>query len=525
MTTAELTQLTAGMPIPFGGNRVAVVTDKLAAAFTAGDRLIVLQDTGDLLHVPAETAGIAEDAVGRAEAAFRKMSAVSDAQVSRFFDGFAAALVDEAVWAAIAAANAEDVAAAKARGRSTTRLAVTANMRRDMIAGLREWRDADGARGRTLDRIEHAGWTLEQVAAPLGVVGFVFEGRPNVFADATGVLRTGNTVVFRIGSDALRTARAIMSQALEPALAAAGLPEGAASLVDSAEHAAGWALFADNRLALAVARGSGPAVSQLGGIARQAGTPISLHGTGGAWLVADKSADAERFGACVYHSLDRKVCNSLNVCLIVRERAGELVPVFLDALKRAGERRAGCKLHVAYGDERWLPEDWRNAQVPIHRAEGVFEEPLIETIPVDELGRDWEWEDTPEVSLKIVDSLDEAVELFNALSPRFEACLIAEDELAQRRFFEAVDAPFVGDGFTRWVDGQYALNQPELGLSNWQNGRLLARGGVLSGASIYTVRARVRQSDPELDRQSPSKTPSNSPKESHVVRGTGQTRP
>ncbi len=520
MTTAALERLTAGMPVPFGGNRVSVVSEALAKAFQGGDRLIVMQDDGALLRVPAAVAGIAGTAVGRAESAFRKMSAVSDEAVSRFFAAFADALADDVVWAKIAAANAEDVAAAKVRGRSTTRLALSAGMRRDMIAGLHEWRDAEGARGRTLERIEHAGWTLEQVAAPLGVVGFVFEGRPNVFADATGVLRTGNTVVFRIGSDALGTARAIMAEALEPALAAAGLPEGAASLVDSAEHAAGWAMFADNRLALAVARGSGPAVSQLGGIARQAGTPVSLHGTGGAWLVADKSADAERFAACVYHSLDRKVCNSLNVCCIVRERAEELVPLFLDALKRAGERRSGCKLHVAYGDERWLPEVWRHAQVPVHRAEGVFEEPLIETIPVDELGREWEWEETPEVSLKIVDTVDEAIELFNRLSPRFEACLIADDELAQRRFFEAVDAPFVGDGFTRWVDGQYALNQPELGLSNWQSGRLLARSGILSGASIYTVRARVRQTDIDLDRQSaaPSKDAS---KENHVARGSG----
>ena len=75
--------------------------------------------------------------------------------------------------------------------------------------------------------IEHDGWRIEERRAPLGVVGFVFEGRPNVFADATGVLRTGNTVVFRIGSDALRTAAAIMSAAVRPALAEAGLPAGA----------------------------------------------------------------------------------------------------------------------------------------------------------------------------------------------------------------------------------------------------------------------------------------------------------
>ena len=72
--------------------------------------------------------------------------------------------------------------------------------------------------------------------------------------------------------------------------------------------------------------------------------------------------------------------------------------------------------------------------------------------------------------------------------------------------FSAISAPLAqcpflaGDGFTRWVDGQYALDRPELGLSNWQNGRLFARGGVLAGDGVFTVRARVRQSDPHLDR-------------------------
>ncbi len=66
--------------------------------------------------------------------------------------------------------------------------------------------------------------------------------------------------------------------------------------------------------------------------------------------------------------------------------------------------------------------------------------------------------------------------------------------------YTAVNAPFVGDGFTRWVDGQFALDRPELGLSNWEHGRLFARGGVLSGDGVFAVRARVRQTDPDLDR-------------------------
>jgi glutamate-5-semialdehyde dehydrogenase len=503
----RLSALAPGQAIPFGGDRVAYVSPELAAAFRAGDRLVVVQETGDLLHVPAAEHAVAAEAVGRAAAAFARMGEVPDAAITTFFDAFAGRLEDDAVWSRIAASNAADVDSAKARGRSTTRLVASEAMRRDMIAGLRAWRDAEPPRGQVLETLAHEGWTLEQLVAPLGVVGFVFEGRPNVFADATGVLRAGNTVVFRIGSDALGTARAIVAEALDPAIAEAGLPAGAAALVDSAAHAAGWAMFADARLGLAVARGSGPAVAQLGAIARQAGTPVSLHGTGGAWIVADATADAERFYAAVFHSLDRKVCNTLNTCCIVHERADELIPLFLEALTHAGERRRGCKLHVAEAVWDRLPERWRTATATVIRAEGPAEEPLAEPISSEDLGREWEWEESPEVTLATVADVAEAVALFNRLSPRFAASLISQDPAAHDRFYAALDAPFVGDGFTRWVDGQYALNRPELGLSNWEHGRLFARGGVLAGDGVFTVRARVRQGDPHLDRQGAATPP------------------
>ena len=108
--------------------------------------------------------------------------------------------------------------------------------------------------------------------------------------------------------------------------------------------------------------------------------------------------------------------------------------------------------------------------------------------------------DLPEVSLALADDLDEAIALFNQHSPRLAASLISENAAAQARFYAQVDAAFVGDGMTRWVDGQYALNRPELGLSNWEHGRLLARGGVLSGDSVYTIRTRMRQKDIDLHR-------------------------
>lgn len=498
---APLQALSEGMPVPFGGDRVAYVDAGLAARFRAGDRLVVVQDTGDLLHVPAEVGAAVERAAAAAHGAFADLARVGDEAITRFFEAFAVRLEDDGAWARVARANALDVEAARRRGRSTTRLATTQAMRRDMVAGLRAWRDSPAGRGQVLERIEHAGWSVEQVRAPLGVVGFVFEGRPNVFADAAGVLRTGNTVVFRIGSDALGTARALMTEAVAPALAAAGLPEGAVSLVDSAERSAGWALFSDRRLALAVARGSGPAVAQLGAIARQAGTPVSLHGTGGAWMIADAAADARRFREVVFHSLDRKVCNTLNVCVIPRPAAARLVPAFLEALEAAGRRRRGFRLHVLEGGEAFLPGgDWMRTPVEVIRAEGAVTEPRADVIPEAGLALEWEWEETPEVSLAIVDDLDAAIALFNRRAPRLVATLVGASPPDLARFEAGIEAPFTGDGFTRWVDGQYALDRPELGLSNWEGGRLFARGGVLAGDGVFTVRTRMRQDDPGLDR-------------------------
>src|SRR6185503_4848829 len=105
MTTGVLERLTPGMAVPFGGNRFAVVPDELAARFRAGDRLIVVEGSGDLLHVPAEVHQIASGAVGRAYGAFQRMGEVSDEAIGGFFAAFAERLGDEAAWARIAAAN------------------------------------------------------------------------------------------------------------------------------------------------------------------------------------------------------------------------------------------------------------------------------------------------------------------------------------------------------------------------------------------------------------------------------------
>ncbi len=494
--TRSLERLVAGQEILFGGNRVARVSEELAEAFAAGDQIRIVERTGALLHIPSQEAEIASAAVGRAVSAFGAMGEVEDEQISRFYEEFAQRLDSPEVWTEVTRTNAEDVERAAARGRSTTRLVASDELRRDMIDGLRGWISTSSRRGQVIERIEHDGWRAELLGSELGVVAFVFEGRPNVLADATGVLRGGNTVVFRIGSDALQTAQAMMRLALDPALEAAGLPAGAAVLVESSAHAAGWALFCDPRLSLAVARGSGHAVATLGALAQQSGVPVSLHGTGGAWIIASETTQPKSLSHAVVQSLDRKVCNTLNVLCLPRSRASELVPVLLSALTEAGDALGEAwRLHVVEGDEGHVPAEFFDEAISVGRAEGTQQESRADSIPETSLATEWEWERTPEVSLKIVEDVDQAVDLCNLYSPQFIASLLSESASEAERFYQRVNAPFVGDGHTRWVDGQKALNRPELGLSNWQNGRLFGRGGVLSGDSVYSVRTRVTSDD------------------------------
>jgi glutamate-5-semialdehyde dehydrogenase len=216
--------------------------------------------------------------------------------------------------------------------------------------------------------------------------------------------------------------------------------------------------------------------------------------------VAGLAADPARFRAAVVHSLDRKVCNTLNVCCIPAGRT-DLVDVFLAAIDDAARRRrTRAVLHVESSSRSFVPGSRFDEEIKVPRADGEHVERAASPIAVDDLGHEWEWEHAPEVSLVVTADVAAAVELANRYSPRFVASIVSEDDAERDTFYAAADAPFVGDGFTRWVDGQYALDTPELGLSNWQGGRLLARGAVLSGDSVHTVRHRAHIVDPELHR-------------------------
>ena len=474
-----------GQVIPFAGNRWTTVSSSLADSFVQGDRLVVVQETGQLLHIPQAIFDLADRAVTQAQFAFAAMSSVTPAEISDFYDSFANNLEDPRIFERITAANEEDVERAKSTGRSTTRLLIDEKMRTEMIGSLRMWRDLRDTRDVLGNSVEHPTWNVQERRAPLGVVGFVFEGRPNVFADATGVLRSGNTVVFRIGSDALGTAREIMASALLPALKSSGLPDGAVQLIDSPERSSGYALFSHHGLCLAVARGSGQAVSQLGAVARQSGIPVSLHGTGGAWILVADSASPERVTACVRHSLDRKVCNTANVICLPRS-PGLLAAVLQGIAQASASRSTRAVIHCAsVDDELKIEQSLKQPdEVELHVHQGD-----------NHLAEEWEWDQQPEVSIRFTESLEESCELFNTYSPRFVVGVISEDNRDFEIVYRLCEAPFVGDGFTRWVDGQYALARPELGLSNWQHGRLFARGGILSGDGVFSVRYVMHQKD------------------------------
>ncbi|MEY4656929.1 MAG: hypothetical protein RL073_1156 [Actinomycetota bacterium] len=469
------------------GGELVEIGREIADAFVDGDRLIATTSAG-LLLVPKSDSDLVSSFINDSIDAFSALGDITDRQIMSFYEEFARRLKDEGIFNQIRKANETNVADAQAKGRSTTRLVLTESMRQDMIDALLIWKELVTS-STVRETLNHDGWSIESHVAPLGVVGFVFEGRPNVFADATGVLASRNVCVFRIGSDALETARAIMDLAVIPSLQEAGLPPSSVALLPSKTHAAAWALFSDNRLSLAVARGSGASVALLGEIAQQHGIPASLHGTGGAWMVVSHVEDVDRLKNVVQNSLDRKVCNTLNTVVLTAGSLDKSLQAVIDGVRTAAHKRnTQAVLHV----DGKVSSALANHNVP--------HEFVVEAIDHSNLGTEWEWEDTPELSIVVADNVDDAVDLFNAYSPSFVLSIISDDESEIDLAWSRSNAPFFGDGMTRWVDGQYALSKPELGLSNWQNGRTFARGGILSGDSIYTVRYRVRQSDAEVKR-------------------------
>src|SRR3954451_2467004 len=182
----ELTQLSAGQELVYGGNRVTVVSTELADAFAKGDRLVIVQETGDLLHIPAAEHSLVSAAVLDAGAAFTSLAECSDDQITEFFDCFADKIDDDSVFADVIAANQADVASALARGRSTTRLRLTPAMRGDMAAGLRSWAASATRRQQLMATTDHDGWSVSSWRGPPPRRGVVVCGRAPGIASPPG---------------------------------------------------------------------------------------------------------------------------------------------------------------------------------------------------------------------------------------------------------------------------------------------------------------------------------------------------
>tara|TARA_A100001015_G_C15016230_1_gene725667 strand:+ start:297 stop:1805 length:1509 start_codon:yes stop_codon:yes gene_type:complete len=502
MTTSQIiNHLTPGMQLIHDGNRLFTVDEELSKSFKVGDKLMFVTGFDSPILIPKFATDLVREKIKRSKVAFYDLASVGDDQLNQFYDAFADNLANDAIWDQIKEVNEADVSVAKEKGRSTTRLIASDQTRKNMIAGLIEFRDQELQRVDSIGQKYHEGWSVDLIKSPLGVVGFVFEGRPNVIADATGVLKSGNTALFRVGQDARQTANAILEHALYPALDAAKISRDVIQILNRSERSTAWALFSNPDLDLAVARGSGTAVRMLGGIAQQAGVPVSLHGTGGAWIMTNESTDPDRLKSAIIGSLDRKVCNTLNTLCILKSRVNELLPVAIDALASAADALGSrYKVHVETSSLDFIPSERFDTEVQIERPGGTQTEHQFVEIATNQLGTEWMWESSPEISLVVVDDLNQSIELCNKYSPRFVTSLISENQLELMSFFNKINAPFVGNGMTRWVDGQYALHSPELGLSNWESGRFLARSAILSGDSVYTTRIKMNQVQVDLKR-------------------------
>jgi glutamate-5-semialdehyde dehydrogenase len=328
---------------------------------------------------------------------------------------------------AIAAANAEDIEAAELDEGALDRL----RLDDARIVALGE-QLAELAALPPLDRDEDA-WTLEnglQVSVrriPIGAVGANFEARPNVAVDVAGqLLKSLNGAVLRTGGAALRTVTVLVDEVLRPALAGAGLPPEAVGLVRSPDREGARILVSlPHVLPLVILRGSGETTAALAREAASHGVRTLAHAEGGGVLYIGAAADPAKAEALVGASLDRLgVCNRLNLLLVDRATTVNVQPM----LEQLG---------IAIREPERLGHEWAND--PEHIAS---------------------------VTVRAVDSLDEAVALANVETSGLAASIVTEDEAAAERFLGGYrgTAAF-WNATTRFTDGFALTGSPETGIN------------------------------------------------------------
>jgi glutamate-5-semialdehyde dehydrogenase len=386
-----------------------------------------------------------------AQVAARTLATATRATKDAALHSLADALV--AASAEILAANAEDTARGRANGTSAgllDRLTLTEERVRAIAAALRELAalpDPVGevVRGSTLPN----GLRLRQVRVPMGVVGMIYEARPNVTVDAAGLaLKSGNAVILRGGSAAARSNEVIVG-VLGRALAGQGLP---ADLVQSID-----AYGREGAVALMHARGLVDVLVPRGGadliqtVVREASVPVIETGVGNCHVYVDASADPAMALPILLNSKTQRVgvCNAAETLLVHADAAPGFLPSALKALAEAGV--------VVHGD----------AATAALAPAGVRVVPATDT--------DWATEYLSlDLAVRVVDSLDAAIEHIRTWSSGHTEAIVTRDLAASERFVAELDsAAIMVNASTRFTDGgQFGLGA-EIGISTQ---KLHARG-------------------------------------------------
>ncbi|HVF94920.1 MAG TPA: glutamate-5-semialdehyde dehydrogenase [Sphingomonas sp.] len=392
----------------------------------------------------------------RARTASRRLAAMPTVRKAAGLVAAAGAVREDA--AAILHANAGDVERAKAAGLSAAmldRLRLDPVRVEAMAAAVATVARLDDPVGRVIDASERPnGLQLSRVRVPIGVIGIVYESRPNVTADAAALcVMAGNAAILRGGSEAIATNRAIHT-AFVRGLAAAGLPDDAVQLVPTTDRAAvGAMLAAEGAVDLLVPRGGKSLVARVQAEAR---VPVLAHLDGINHVYVDASADPDMARAIVLDAKMRRtgVCGAMETLLIHRDYADP------DALV-AALVGAGCEV----------------------RADTGLRALRSELAPADDA--DWDTEYLEAIaSARLVDTVEDAIAHIARHGSHHTDAIVAEDATVAARFLAAVDRAIVlWNASTQFADGgEFGLGA-EIGIAT---GRLHARGPVaLEGLTTY----------------------------------------
>lgn len=383
-----------------------------------------------------------------AKKAAAKLAVIGTAVKNKALLAMAQALLDKQE--EILAANAIDMERAAAKGMKSSmldRLKLTAARIEGMADGLRQVAGLPDPVGNVLDGKTLAnGLTITKVRVPLGVIGIIYEARPNVTADAAGLcLKSGNAVVLKGGSEAMESNKAVAG-ILSEAATAAGMPEGAIQFIDTSDRQAVQDLIHLNGLVDVVIPRGGAGLIKM--VVMNATVPVIETGAGVCHTYVDASADVEMAVKIAYNAKVQRpsVCNAMETLLVHKDAAAKFMPAMLAKYAEAG--------------------------VEIRGDEGVqsFDKAVV---PVTE--EDWatEYGDL-RLSVRIVDSIEEAMEHIARFGTGHSECIVTNDYSQAQLFQRTVDAAAVYvNASTRFTDGNEFGFGAEIGISTQ---KLHARG-------------------------------------------------